>query len=374
MMSMNSAGWTRVGLLALLAATSACATEPGGDSSLEDDIDDQANAIIGGVPATNFPESALISLKQNGRVFGACSGTVIAPRVVLTAGHCVNGATQWDVTTPFANNQRASSSKGALLDYNLVDPASETVDPNRHDFGLIILDTAINLSVFPTLATSKVADNTQVVNIGRIQDGKLSNTALFVSSPIPVRDATRQGFPFDYVAVEKIESGDSGGPDMLVGTHTIVAVNSGAGGGTEVLARIDLPEVARFITDTVNANGGFARAGGATPGGTVPANGSEVESNNTPETANLLAATLKGSLAGVDQDWFTWSLPQGQAFNVTLAPTGDGRIVVFEVLNGQVFRTAAARQVTGTADAGATYFAAAFSASGAQQTYSLSIK
>jgi hypothetical protein len=48
------------------------------------------------------------------------------------------------------------------------------------------------------------------------------------------------GYPYDYEATEVIESGDSGGPDMKAGTHTIVAVNSGAGSGTEVLARVDL--------------------------------------------------------------------------------------------------------------------------------------
>jgi hypothetical protein len=373
-MSINSASWTRIAIVAMMTSMAACTAESSTESSVEDDLIDQADAIIGGVPATNFPESALLSLKKNGRAFGACSGTVIAPRVVLTAGHCVNGATQWDVTAPFANNQRASSSKGALLDYQFVDPNQETVDPNRHDVGLVILDTPINLTTFPTLATSKVADGTQVVNIGRIQDGRLSNTQLFVSSAIPVRDAARQGFPFDYIAVETIQSGDSGGPDMLAGTHTIVAVNSGAGGGSEVLARIDLPEVAQFITATVNANGGFANGAAAPPAGTPPAASAETEVNNTPEAANRLSGTLNGNLAGGDQDWFTFTLQGGQPFNVKLAPTADAQIVVFEILNGQVTRTAATKDVRGTAEAGATYFAAAFTRTGTQQSYTLTLQ
>jgi hypothetical protein len=107
-----------------------------------------------------------------------------------------------------------------------------------------------------------VADGTRIVNIGRINNGVLSNTSLFVSKPIPVRGATSVGFPFDYVAMEVIESGDSGGPDELPGTdpHQIVAVNSGAGGGTEVLARVDL--LRSWILGKVASHGG---GGGTTP-------------------------------------------------------------------------------------------------------------
>jgi hypothetical protein len=51
---------------------------------------------------------------------------------------------------------------------------------------------------------------------------------------------------------------------MLAGTHMIVAVNSGAGGGTEVLARVDL--LAGWIKEQVATNGGAGEPG-ADPGG-----------------------------------------------------------------------------------------------------------
>jgi hypothetical protein len=250
----NTLPWPRLGLLVAISAMCGClsASEPvdtGGDDTTAGDTD----AIIGGTPATQFPEAVLVNMAINGQIVSACSGAVIAPRVVLTAGHCVFGFNGWSIRAPFAGNQRAVSTRAAVFDYNV---DSEFVDPTKHDVGLVFLNTPINLAQFPTLATSPVADGTRVVNIGRIDDGAFSNTQLFVSRAIPVQRANRFGFPFDYIATEVIESGDSGGPDMIAGTHTIVAVNSGAGGGTQVLARVDL--LSDFIRQQVNANGGFA--------------------------------------------------------------------------------------------------------------------
>jgi hypothetical protein len=245
--------WARLGLFVAISSMCGClsASEP-----VESDGDDTTNgndAIIGGTVANQFPEAVLVNMAIDGQITSACSGSVIAPKVVLTAGHCVFGFNGWAVTAPFAGNQQAVATSAAVFDYNV---DSEFVDPTKHDVGLVFLNTPINLSRFPTVATSPVADGTRVVNIGRIDDGSFSNSQLFVSRPIAVQRANRFGFPFDYIATEVIESGDSGGPDIIAGTHTIVAVNSGGGGGTEVLARVDL--VRDFITQQVNAHGGFA--------------------------------------------------------------------------------------------------------------------
>lgn len=218
-------------------------------------------AIVGGSKATAYPESVLINMKQNGVVTSACSGSVIAPKVVLTAGHCVYGFNGWDVIAPYASGQKASAKTAATYDWT---NASETVDPNMHDIGLVFLDKAITLTTYPTLAKTPLSNGSQVVNIGRINNGVMSSTNLYVSKAITVNNASSYGYPFDYIAKEVIESGDSGGPDLIPGTHTIVAVNSGGGGGTEVLARVDL--LYTWIQNQVAAHGG---TGGTTGGGTT---------------------------------------------------------------------------------------------------------
>ena len=104
------------------------------------------------------------------------------------------------------------------------------VDPDEHDIGLVFLASPIQLQAYPLLAQKPLAAGAKVLNIGRIHHGQVSNSSLFVSKPVTVTPGSSLGFPYDYAAVDRIEPGDSGGPDVLPGAapHTIVAVSSGA--------------------------------------------------------------------------------------------------------------------------------------------------
>ncbi|HEX3693317.1 MAG TPA: serine protease [Solirubrobacteraceae bacterium] len=59
-------------------------------------------SVVGGVPATEgaFPSAAYV-LDLNGRVLEQCTGTVVAPSLVLTAGHCAV-----NMSTGVANGHR----------------------------------------------------------------------------------------------------------------------------------------------------------------------------------------------------------------------------------------------------------------------------
>jgi V8-like Glu-specific endopeptidase len=235
----------------LLALASACAPNDlvDDESNLDEDSADRDDAIIGGSAATGYPEAVLVDMKEGGQVTSLCSGALIAPKVVLTAGHCVHGFDGWNVTAPFANKQTAKASSAATYDWN---NESEYVDPNLHDVGLVFLDTPITLASYPTLTSSAVATGSKVQNIGRINNGTTSYTKLFLGPAVSVQSGKQYGFPFDYATAETIQSGDSGGPVVVNGTHKIVAVNSGSGGGTQVLARVDL--VSKWINDQVAAH------------------------------------------------------------------------------------------------------------------------
>ncbi|HEY8087510.1 MAG TPA: trypsin-like serine protease [Polyangiaceae bacterium] len=262
-------------LVSVLVACSSAAG-PGAPESTGQSVE----PIINGTVASAYPEAALIDIYQGGQLMAYCSGSLISPEVVLTAGHCVKGENGsqgtltpdgWAVHLPYNGGQSFTASGATVYDWPQTDG---TVDPNYHDIGLVFLGSPANVTAAdcPVLASSPVASQSNVVNIGRIQNGNLSTTNLYVSAPVAVLDGASAGYNYDYVAQDVIEQGDSGGPDEVPGTtpHEIVAVNSG-GGSDEVLARVDL--LYSWILQQISAHGGqgactelVADAGGSSSG------------------------------------------------------------------------------------------------------------
>jgi len=243
-------------LALFVAACAACSSDY---SDTEPSVDFEA--IIGGTPATGYPEAAYLNIDMSPQGGYACTGTLIAPRVVLTAGHCVDGHGVWEV---YVGSSYRKSTSAAVYDWN--EAGAETVNPKHHDLGLVFLSDAVNLATYPTLSKTKVADNTKVINVGRVQNGTVLSAEYQGNATISAAD--KIGYPFDYTSAQVIQPGDSGGPVFLSGSHTLVAVNSGAGSGIQVLARVDL--VYDWIQGQITAHSGAAPtgSGGAGSGNT----------------------------------------------------------------------------------------------------------
>jgi hypothetical protein len=118
-----------------------------------------------------------------------------------------------------------------------------------HDVGLVFLDAPIYLDAYPQIASSPLQDGDQVVSVGRSLDGQLSGSVCYASPPITVESAPDG----DYAASSPLDPGDAGGPDFVLDTHTIVAVNADGAGGTPLLARVD--PLYGWITQQVAAYG-----------------------------------------------------------------------------------------------------------------------
>lgn len=200
------------------------------------DVASESEPIIGGQIAREYSSVVLVDSDR-----GYCSGAVIAPRVVLTAGHCVKGATRWSVTAPFATGgeEHAKSTKS----WTKYTPSSGIVNPRSIDVAVLVLDSPITLDAYPTIASAEARPGTRVRNVGRVKNGVVSNDALYVGRYVALQRGLPSGYPNSYVADQVAESGDSGGPVFDAradGPPVIVAVNSGGANGVEVLGRVDL--------------------------------------------------------------------------------------------------------------------------------------
>ena len=220
-------------LLALLAASLLFVVAPG-----------SAGAITNGQKDVNnkYPFVGLLAFyDEEGEYMHRCTGTLVSPTVVLTAGHCTVGTTTayayFSVEVPDDFRENATGVSGTTYTH------PDAVGFNN-DVGVVVLDEPVNLSEYPTLApegfldelkaSHDIQDDTFVaVGYGLLDgwpppnlvdnedrwyvtspyQGLTQNTLHLMQNPVP----TDQGGTC---------FGDSGGPHFWEDTLIIVSVTS----------------------------------------------------------------------------------------------------------------------------------------------------
>jgi hypothetical protein len=217
-----------------------------------DDVESDESAIIGGVPATAYPEAVSINALAAELPTLTCSGVLIAPRAVLTAGHCVDRYRGWGVYAPYAGGQGAMSYDAVTYDWT----SGMTFSFEQHDVAIVFLPEDFVIDSYPVIKPEPLDNGTSVVTIGRVNNGFIADEAMFVSQPFPVyQDLGLEGVshPYAYGTLHRIiQKGDSGGPAMLPEStpHELVALNS----AMQFLARLDL--VHDWIAEQVASHAG----------------------------------------------------------------------------------------------------------------------
>jgi hypothetical protein len=242
----------------------------------------EALAITNGEPdGGRHPYVGLILFESASGSSWRCSGSLLSPTLVLTAGHCTDAAVAaraWfdEVVegNPEYPRSGATSYEGRPYTHPdfCVGCGSGLAEFAYRDVGLVVLSEPVPSSVAGTYAelpTAGLADarrnKTRIDIVGygaqkRVPGGGplqwigprvrlVSSTELvsgsFVHSDEFLRLAANPGGGSGGIC-----SGDSGGPDLLAGTDTVLAVNSyGKRNCTAVSysSRIDVPDVLRWI-------------------------------------------------------------------------------------------------------------------------------
>ncbi len=255
-----------------------------------------AYAITNGVPdGDGHPYVGLAVFDVAPGVPGwRCSASLISPTVVLTAGHCTDGAVAarfWpyeDVTYnhfPSPLYPYGGPGSGATEGTAYTNPLYRSPDNpygggnglpafSYRDTGIIVLDEPIVLSGYAELPTAGLVDTLKnKTAIDFVGYGVQEQIMVFPGQPPRARWTglrVRMYAPSELVSGKFVHSaeymrlalnpgggsggtcfGDSGGPDLLGGTNTVLAVNSYVTNvncsGVGYSARVDVPETLEWI-------------------------------------------------------------------------------------------------------------------------------
>jgi secreted trypsin-like serine protease len=190
-------------LVVLASSLAACAVEPNGD-----DATSSSSSIVGGSVTSDYP--AVGALTRSGRSF--CTGTVVAPRIVVTAAHCV--VEQRPSSIRFALGTRASAPEVSIPVAQLLAHPQYDADRILNDIGVVVL--ASDAPVAPVAINSSMSADwvgapLEFVGFG-VTDGirgSGSGTKRVVTIPVAQVGATQ------FAHVDRTTNtcfGDSGGP------------------------------------------------------------------------------------------------------------------------------------------------------------------
>ncbi len=184
--------------------------------------------IVGGVPTSPGAWPFVVGVQAGSRL---CTGSLVAPDLILTAAHCIpEGVQPGDVVISFGDDLDAPDGQLFASEIEVhPDFCPETCLKDRYDFAYVRMESEVFLDVVPLITEQSVydsslavGDDVLLVGYGLDEDGASGVKREVLT---PVTDHSKSGKEFSAGGEGKDScQGDSGGPALVVDENGVAAL------------------------------------------------------------------------------------------------------------------------------------------------------